>query len=144
MQADSDTIRDFVRRTDALAHHLGAKLDDLPGFLGFSRPSLFGYRNGTRKISAKALLSLEQAEREAEIRTASSAASRASTRRLAQAAEAAGATEAEKQALFEEWVDKEKMPMVEELLHLRGEVKRLRGILDRVRSALGEDVPDDA
>jgi polyhydroxyalkanoate synthesis regulator phasin len=139
MQAENWTCLDFSRRTDALAVQLGRDVGDLPEVLGFSRASLFAYRTGKARISGKAWLKLEQAERAAEIRTASNKAAGALTRRLAQTAQATGTTEEEKQALFEEWMDKEKMPMVEEIIHLRAEVKRLRRIVDQVRAALGEE-----
>lgn len=42
-------------------------VDDLADVLGISRASLYGYRKGQRKVSAKAWLKLEEAEREAGI-----------------------------------------------------------------------------
>ena len=65
LQQDSETILEFIRRTDALADRAGLNLSELPEILGFSKPSLFAYRSGKNRITAKVWLKLERAEREA-------------------------------------------------------------------------------
>lgn len=139
MQEEKWTYVDFSRRTDALAAQLRCDVGNLPEVLGFSRASLFAYRSGKARITPKAWNKLAKAERDAEIRVASTKASGALTRRLAQTAEAMGTTEEERQALFEELQEREKMPIMEEILHLRDEVKRLRTVIKKVREALGEE-----
>ncbi len=67
MQQQNETSDTFLRRSDALCSKLRCDLEDLPGLLGFSRASLFGYRNGSRTITTKAWRKLEAAEREAGI-----------------------------------------------------------------------------
>lgn len=67
MQEKNDTSRNFLIRTDALAHHLGINVQDLPDVTGIGRASLFCYRSGKRPVTAKALLKLEAAERAAGI-----------------------------------------------------------------------------
>lgn len=122
----------FLRRTDQLAIQMRQNVDDLADVLGVSRASLYGYRKGQRKISSKAWLKLEDAERRAGV----TAASAAQSQRLAAAAEEAGGTEEERQARFDEMMDREKMPWVEEMNRLREEVKLLLEKLAAARKAL--------
>ena len=148
MQEKNDTFRNFLIRTDELSHRLGINVQDLPGFLGVGRASLFCYRTGKREISSKTWLKLEAAERAAGIgaegsapgaerQEAIAAASGALTWRLSAAAEEAGGSEEERQQRFEELLEQEKMPLVHEILRMRHEVERLSGILDAVRQSLG-------
>lgn len=69
MQGQSETFRDFSKRTEALALRLGVNVEDLIDVIGVSRASLFSYRTGNRPISSKAWAKLEQAEKEAGICT---------------------------------------------------------------------------
>lgn len=66
-QEENETSRNFLKRTDALAHALGCNVEDLIDRLGTSRASLFSYRTGKRPISSKAWRKLEAAERAAGI-----------------------------------------------------------------------------
>lgn len=47
-----------------MADQSGLNLSELPGILGFSKPSLFAYRAGKNRITPKVWLKLERAERE--------------------------------------------------------------------------------
>lgn len=69
MQPENWTFLDFSRRTDALAAKLSMDLGQLPEVLGFSRASLFAYRAGKAKITAKAWERLALAETESGIAT---------------------------------------------------------------------------
>ncbi len=129
----------FLHRTDALAARLSVNVQDLPERIGISRRTLFAGRKNNAVVTSKTWLKLAKAEREAEIRTASNEASREVMRRLARDAESKGKTNEEKQAFFEESLDREYMPTVEEILHLRDEVKRLRAIIEKAREVLGEE-----
>lgn len=64
MQRENQTFLDFSERTDALAVRLGCSVQELPERLDFSRSSLFAYRTGKAKISAKAWAKLEKVEAE--------------------------------------------------------------------------------
>lgn len=67
MQEENETFRNYLKRTDALAHSLGCNVEDLIARLATSRASLFSYRTGKRPISSKAWRKLEAAERAAGI-----------------------------------------------------------------------------
>ncbi len=116
MQEEKWTNLDFSSRTDVLASQLGCDVGGLPELLGFSRASLFAYRSGKARITAKAWAKLEAAERRAE-------ASEASKKLLsvhASEAEKAGGTEEERQARFEE-ADAPRAKLVAEIVRLREE-----------------------
>lgn len=129
----------FLRRTDQLAIQTRRNVDDLADVLGVSRASLYGYRKGQRKVTPKAWLKLEEAERRAGV----TEASRALSSSHAQAAEAAGGSEEERQALFEE-ADEPRVKLLAEILRLRDEnaalktasVKSLEERMGRVESLL--------
>jgi len=57
----------FSQRTDRLAEILGCNLNDLPGKIGISQRSLYGYRSGKYPVTAKALRKLNAAEVAAKI-----------------------------------------------------------------------------
>ncbi len=131
----------FLKRSDELAYKLRLSLRELAPKLGLSAGSFFGYRTGRVALSAKAWRKLEEVER----RVAVTKAADALTVRLVAASEAGGETEDEKQALFDEMMEKEKMPLIEEILRLRHEVERLRFSLAKagelIRTALTEKEP---
>jgi hypothetical protein len=56
-----------LERTDALAFQMGLNVQDLTEVLGISRVSLFCCRSGSRPISRKTWLKLEEAERKAAV-----------------------------------------------------------------------------
>lgn len=53
---------DFFKRTEALAKALRVSQRDLPGLLGISGSSYFGYRTGRNAVSVKAWRKLEALE----------------------------------------------------------------------------------
>lgn len=59
------THLDFTARTDVLARHLACDLGVVASLIGISRASLFAYRSGKSRITAKSWSKLEHAEREA-------------------------------------------------------------------------------
>jgi hypothetical protein len=65
LQEEIQTISEFIRRTDALAHRLGLNLSEIEGFLGISKAMLYAYRSGKNRITQKAWLKLASAERDA-------------------------------------------------------------------------------
>lgn len=110
---------------------MGINVQELPEVLGIGRASLFCCRTGKRPITPKTWLKLEEAERRAGV----SEASATLVRSHAQAAEAAGGTEEERQARFEA-ADAPRVEMVAEILRLRDEVARLEAKLAAARKAL--------
>jgi SOS-response transcriptional repressor LexA len=67
MQEVFCTPTHFSQRTDFLATALCVFLRDLPGIIGISPRSMFGYRSGKYPVTAKALRKLEAAEQSAGI-----------------------------------------------------------------------------
>jgi hypothetical protein len=67
VQEKTDTLENFLRRTDRLAEVLKKQIGELPPVVGMSRASLFGYRSGKRPLTIKAFRKLEEAEKVAGI-----------------------------------------------------------------------------
>lgn len=121
-----------MHRTDLLAARKGLAVQELADIIGISRRTLFAARNNDIGVTAKTWLKLEAAERMVDVNNASSAL----TKRFVAISEAAGGTEEEKQALFEDLMDKEKMPLIQEIIRLRDEVEQLRGTISNMRKLL--------
>jgi hypothetical protein len=131
MQAGNETSRNFLVRTDHLAARMGINVQDLPDVLGIGRASLFCCRTGKRPITPKTWLKLEEAERRAGV----VAASETLVRSHAQAAEAAGGSEEQRQARFEA-ADAPRVALIEEINRLRDVVAELEAKLAAARKAL--------
>jgi hypothetical protein len=67
MQAENQTISDFIIRTDLLADRLGLILSEIPQKIGISKAMMYAYRAGNSRITNKVWLKLERAERAAGI-----------------------------------------------------------------------------
>jgi len=62
LQANNQTISEFIHRTDKLAVRMGMNLSDIPDAIGISKAMLYAYRNGKNRITQKVWAKLEAAE----------------------------------------------------------------------------------